>query len=263
MRKGMISSKLWKLLPPLFPAQLLKRRHRQKRRKGGFVVERLEDRVTPAVTVGTNFVGMDFADSDIVGSSGSVPPDTHAAAGPSQVIEVVNSTLQIFTKGTGASVFQQDLDTFFGMGAASSFDPVVIYDELAGRFVIVALDFESGPGTSDLLYAISDTSTPTGASDFDEKHRIELGSDFGDYPRQACTHHTPESGIEFDSLFFQNACRYPDPRFLEALDSLAVYARIRIFSGQNNMRNTGVDNSLAARPRAPIMVARLQVYKQG
>src|SRR5258706_7335089 len=125
------------------------------------------------------FAGMDFGDSPE-----SVPPDTHAAAGPNHIVEVVNSAIAIYDKTTGTPAlgFPQSLESFFGATATSNclFDPIVAYDELAERFVVGALDAPAvcaenpslAPQTANLLYAVSDTDDPTGS--FTEKHRIDV-----------------------------------------------------------------------------------------
>src|SRR5215467_4250760 len=82
--------------------------------------------------VSLNFDAMSFADS---GMSSPTNPDTHVAVGPAHIVEVINETIAIFSKATGAKLFQQDLITFFGAALTKGpggFDPGVTYDELAG-----------------------------------------------------------------------------------------------------------------------------------
>ena len=72
------------------------------------------------------------------------PPDTHLAVGPGHVVEVVNNSIAIFHKGTGAQLSSQLLGDFFApvvpLSGGTIFDPVVIFDELAERFVVMALE---------------------------------------------------------------------------------------------------------------------------
>jgi hypothetical protein len=124
-------------------------------------VEQLDDRSLPSITVTSNIDGMDFA-----GTGDGAPPDTIAAAGPNYVVEMVNTDIAIYTKG-GTKVFQQDLSQFFSSvrtGNALS-DPVVIYDEQAGRFLVGVLDLNIsflGTVSGDaFMYAVSDSSDPT------------------------------------------------------------------------------------------------------
>src|SRR5262249_59744216 len=157
-------------------------------------VEFLEDRTQPSVSILSSMDGMDFA-----GTGVGAPPDTIAAAGPSHVVEMVNTDIGIYTKA-GALVSQQDLGQLFGSlhtGNAMS-DPFVMYDELAQRFVIGVLDLDVsffGTVSGDrLLFAVSDSSDPTADTTgdgkaFTEMHSVNLtesvpaGTVFADFPR--------------------------------------------------------------------------------
>jgi hypothetical protein len=157
-------------------------------------VEQLDDRTLPSITGTTGFDGLDFP-----GTGDGAPPDTIAAAGPNYVVEMVNTDIAVFTK-TGTKVFQQDLSQFFASvrtGNALS-DPVVVYDEQAGRFLVGVLDLSiSFFGTVNgdtFLYAVSDGSDPTqdttgDGKPFTEMHSINMtenvaaGTVFADYPR--------------------------------------------------------------------------------
>jgi hypothetical protein len=142
-------------------------------------LEVLETRWLPSVTLGTGFNGLAFGDT-----AGYVPPDTIAAAGPTNIVEAVNTTLAIFDK-SGNKLSSQSLQSFFSsVGTSGNLsDPFVSYDEQAGRFVVGVLDF----GYNYLDLAVSNTSDPT--QGFAEKDRISLreGSFFSavsaDYPR--------------------------------------------------------------------------------
>src|SRR5438270_769198 len=92
-------------------------------------LEPLEDRCLPAVSVAIYFGVMTFA-STLVGT----PPDTQAAVGPGHVVEAVNANLAIYTRA-GANVSSQALSSFFtSLRPRTLTDPVVTYDEQAGRF---------------------------------------------------------------------------------------------------------------------------------
>jgi len=133
----------------------------------------LEGRVVPATVLfqSHNYAGMQSADS----ASGYVPPDTHLAAGPSHLVEVVNDTVAIFSKSTGAKVSSKGLKTFFSslnVSASAVFDPVVTYDELAQRFVVAALAVNEAAKTSALLVGVSNGSDPTAG--FTELQKINV-----------------------------------------------------------------------------------------
>ncbi len=120
-----------------------------------------------------------FAGLDFNSSGGSVPPDTIAATGPDHIIELINSAIAIYNRSTGAKISEQPLVDFFGATAISDciFDPVVGYDEIAGRFYIGALEIpelcgELPAATANLLYAVSDSPDPTDG--FTAKYQINV-----------------------------------------------------------------------------------------
>src|SRR5713226_4069180 len=100
-------------------------------------LETFEDRTLPSVTVFNSFPGLSSNNDPRY-----QPPDTDAAAGPDAIVETVNATVKFFAKSTGAPLLSLRLEDFFaplGQGPYV-FDPVVTYDEMAGRFFIAALD---------------------------------------------------------------------------------------------------------------------------
>ncbi len=145
-------------------------------------LEPLEDRSLPSALPG--FAGLAFSDDPRF-----IPPDTHAAVGPDHVVEVVNASVAVFDKDTRAKLFQRQLQPFFArVGAATpTFDPVVAYDELSGRFIVATLEQVPGNQTSFVDVAVSNTSNPLDG--FAEMHRIELTEvaggqrTFADYPK--------------------------------------------------------------------------------
>jgi hypothetical protein len=153
---------------------------------------RLEDRVTPSVSVLSSFQGMNYGNAP-----GSVPPDTIAAVGPSEVIETVNTDIAIYNKSGTPILNPTSLSTFFqSVGPIHTLsDSVVAYDELNGKFFVGVLNLSTNfLGTAvtadSFLYAVSNTSSPASASDF-QFHSVNLtgldpagsGSYWGDYPR--------------------------------------------------------------------------------
>jgi hypothetical protein len=97
-----------------------------------------------------------------------IPPDPHGAVGPNHVLNVVNVTIEWYSK---QGQQQQSLalqDFFEPLGAVNYlFDPKVIFDEHAGRFVVVALErtdvqFGDATDSSRILVAVSDDSNPNG-----------------------------------------------------------------------------------------------------
>src|SRR5229473_1408037 len=79
------------------------------------LLERLEDRTLPSVTIApTNNNGNGYSALDFNQSGGYTPPDTNGAAGPSSYVETVNQTVAIYSpKATGASATTSSLGNFW------------------------------------------------------------------------------------------------------------------------------------------------------
>jgi hypothetical protein len=147
--------------------------------------------------LGSSFDGFDFDDNPTENSGFYfIPPDPSGAAGTDRVIAVVNTMIEARTK-TGTLIFRDALADFFSSlsPATSTFDPKVLYDQYAGRFVVVTLErVNSGsnpdPGNvSKIFVAVSKTSSPGSATSADwYYHAIDAktvisGFDYwADYP---------------------------------------------------------------------------------
>lgn len=118
---------------------------------------------------------------------GWLPPDTSMAVGPAHIVMVVNSKIAFYAKSTGAEQFNQTFDTFFAaeeQSSSSPFDPKVIYDKIAGRFFVIALDGANTATCSNILLAVSDDNNPNGTW---HKYRIDarvasISTNWLDYP---------------------------------------------------------------------------------
>jgi len=111
------------------------------------------------------------------------PPDTVGEVGATQYVQMVNEGFQVFDKNTGASLLgPSGISTIWqGFGGVcesnGNGDPVVLYDQLADRWVISQFAGSSVP--TDECVAISATSDATGAY---HRYDFHLGSNFFDYP---------------------------------------------------------------------------------
>ncbi len=111
------------------------------------------------------------------------PPDTNGEVGATQYVQIVNEGFQVFNKSTGGSVFGPvGITTLWnGFGGvcqnAGDGDPVVLYDQLANRWVITQFAGSSVP--TDECIAVSTTSDATGTW---FRYGFHLGSNFFDYP---------------------------------------------------------------------------------
>ena len=120
-----------------------------------------------------------------------IPPDPIGAAGPNHVVSVVNVTIEWHTKA-GVLESSQSLASFFNTLSplTFTFDPKVIYDGHAGRFVVVTLEktdtaFGDPSNTSRILLAVSDDNDPNGTWYFhaiNAKINIDSTDCWADYP---------------------------------------------------------------------------------
>jgi len=97
-----------------------------------------------------------------------IPADSHGAVGDNHVMNVINVSMEIYNKnGSGGS--STSLQSFFAplLPVNATFDPKVLYDQFADRWVVVTLertDTSLGDTTnsSRVLLAVSDDSNPNG-----------------------------------------------------------------------------------------------------
>ena len=138
-----------------------------------------------APTAGTSFDGIATADL----STNYVPPDPNAAVGPNAIVEVVNTSFQVFSK-TGASIYgPADTNTIWsGFGGdceeRNDGDATVSYDRAANRWVMQQFSvagYDQLDGQYFNCIAVSATGDPTGAW-----YRYQFGGfgdEFPDYPK--------------------------------------------------------------------------------
>jgi hypothetical protein len=111
------------------------------------------------------------------------PPDTNGEVGASQYVQIVNEGFQVFDKTNGASLLgPSGISTLWqGFGGVCEFngsgDPVVLYDQLADRWVITQFAGVSVP--TDECIAVSTSGDATGSY---FRYDFHLGSNFFDYP---------------------------------------------------------------------------------
>ncbi len=111
---------------------------------------------------GTNVPGANLSQSE-----GFIPPDTEGAAGPTQLVQVINNSMSIFSK-TGALISQTSLDSFFntalskgGGGTVTNFsyDPRILYDPQSQRFFVSGDD--NPDKANSFIIAVSNSSDAT------------------------------------------------------------------------------------------------------
>jgi N-acetylneuraminic acid mutarotase len=133
---------------------------------------------------GLNFDGISFPGVNCF----CAPPDTNGEVGATQYIQIVNTGIQVWDKTTGNSIFGPvSISTlwsgFGGVCETNNFgDPVVLYDQLANRWIVSQFSGTSIP-THECV-AVSTSSDATGSYN---RYDFDLGSQFGvnfyDYPK--------------------------------------------------------------------------------
>ncbi|HYU47030.1 MAG TPA: hypothetical protein VEK84_12750 [Terriglobales bacterium] len=122
-----------------------------------------------------------------------VPPDTNGAVGATQFVQMVNVTIAVYDKSSGALQLEpaaiHTLWTGFGGlcefgGGTPTFadggDPVVLYDHLAGRWLVSQLQFDTTFTHTAQCVAVSTSSDATGSYN---RYEFDFGSNFPDYPK--------------------------------------------------------------------------------
>jgi hypothetical protein len=140
------------------------------------------------VTTGVNFEGQGAQDTRNIFGFAFVPPDTNGAAGVNQYVQIVNVTIAVYDKSTGAQVMAPAAihSLWTGFGGPCEFDtpdggdPVVLYDHLAGRWLVTQLQFNNTFTQSEQCVAVSTTSDATGTYN---RYEFDFGANFPDYPK--------------------------------------------------------------------------------
>ena len=114
----------------------------------------------------------------------SVPPDTNASVGLTQIVQWVNTDFIVFNKTTGAVIQGATPGNAFWAGFAdtrcrdqNSGDPIVKYDQLANRWVMTQFAVETS-GHFTQCIAVSTTSDATGTY---HRYSYDFNDNFNDY----------------------------------------------------------------------------------
>lgn len=138
------------------------------------------------------------------------PPDTVGEIGATQYVQMVNIGLQVFDKNSGNSVLGPVSigSIWAGFGGlcetSGDGDPVVLYDQLANRWLISQFAGTSIPTIE--CIAISTTSDATGSW---HRYAFTLGTNFFDYPHLAVW---PDAYYMSMNIFNSSATAYLGPQ---------------------------------------------------
>ena len=128
------------------------------------------------VTSGLNFDGQSAQDNRDVFGFAFAPPDTNGAVGATQFAQIVNVTIAVYDKSSGAlQLGPAAIHTFWtGFGGLCEFgggtptfsdggDPVVLYDHLAGRWLVSQLQYDCTFTQTAQCVAVSTSADATGS----------------------------------------------------------------------------------------------------
>src|SRR5947208_14922296 len=145
------------------------------------------------VTSILNFDGQSAQDNRDLFGFAFVPPDTNGAVGATQFVQMVNVTIAVYDKSTGAlqlgpAAIHMLWTGFGGLcefgGGTPTFadggDPVVLYDHLAGRWLVSQLQYTSDFTQAAQCIAVS---TSSDATDSYNRYQFDFGSNFATYAK--------------------------------------------------------------------------------
>jgi hypothetical protein len=211
------------------------------------------DMAQPAATVLE--VGFDSLDiSQCCGKGSNVPPDPELAVGPRHVVAAVNVAFEIYDKSGNVLIPATTFAALFSGEKSvdgcteSLFDPNVLYDEQANRFIL-AID----GGAEYYCLAVSQTDDPTGAW-----WRYRFPANFNDL-----SFDYPQAGVGRDAIYMGGNMFFPGDGFAEArvwaFDKWAMYAGVEARVRTHTVRRSSSNAPEEDTPQP----AHLHGYAQG
>ncbi len=138
-------------------------------------------------TVGLNFDGVGSPDGVANTPCNCAPSDANLSVGSTQVVQWVNTDIAVFNKATGALTpgFPKPGNAVFAnltagnCSANNDGDPIVKYDQQAGRWVLTQFSVTGGPPFFQCI-AVSTSADATGTYN---TYAFSFGNNFPDYPK--------------------------------------------------------------------------------
>src|SRR5262245_41291790 len=179
------------------------------------ITETFAPLATPVIRL-TNFNGHSATE-------GLSPPDTAAAVGTTQFVEITNNHIDMYTRQNTATLplaKSVTLATFFGYTTETLFDPRVVYDSTWNRWIVTADAFAESGTVQRFFIAVSTSADPTGPF-FSYSLNVNFfgNNNFWDFP---------QLGIDQDAVLF-TANIFSGNTFMGA-DFFAV-AKARLYNG--------------------------------
>ena len=169
--------------------------------------------------VGVSFEGMNIDQ----GCGGCLPPDTNGAVGPNHYVQMVNTELAVFNKTTGTMISgPTPIKALWSSGECASRDdgdPIVVYDQLADRWLISQFVSSAAPSYAECI-AVSTSPDPSGtyyAYEFDQSTTV-----FHDYPK---------IGVWPDA-YYMTSNEFPSGQETNSGAGAFAFERAKMLSGQ-------------------------------
>ena len=181
------------------------------------MVER-DESAQSAASLTTTFAG--------IGPTGSFPPDSIFAAGPSHLVQMVNRSFRITDK-SGGTLFEQTFSNWWAnvtntSGALAPFEPKVLYDQFSGRWIMLTVNRDTVQGIAYQLLSVSLTSSAMG-SWCNWALRSEGSGAWSDYP---------QLGLDATNFYItSNQFAFADDSF--------VHAKVRTMAKSQFYDNSG------------------------
>lgn len=162
------------------------------------------------------------------------PPDTNAAVGPDNVIQIVNLQTEIYDK-TGASVSGPFNSNSFWVGfggpceTTNDGDPIVKYDQLAKRWIVTQFALEQTPRLQ--CFAVSTSSDPLGTY---YQSSYSFGPIFNDYPKMSIMPDAYYVTIrQFDAATGSAVVAFDRPAMIAGTPATAIFFDINTIFGSD------------------------------
>jgi len=158
-------------------------------------------------------------------SCSCLPPDTNGEVGSTQYVQMVNSDFVVFSKSgavlrPATPINQLWAGTNSECAAHNDGDPVVVYDQLANRWVLS--QFVAQPTDTEQYaecFAVSTTSSATGSYYL---YEFDFGRTFHDYPKL---------GVWPDA-YYMSSNEFPDGSQTSAGAGAFAFERAKMLAGQ-------------------------------
>jgi len=163
-----------------------------------------------------------------IGANGSIPPDANLAVGDTQVVEMVNTEFAVYDKSGTLQLGPVRIHTLFtGLGGMCETndggDPIVFFDQIAHRWFISQLEYNSNFTSNLVCTAVSTTADATGGYVL---YEWDFGSNLPDYPKFGVW---PDAYYFSANMFLQaslflgaEACAFDRNAMINGLAAVAV-----------------------------------------